>query len=449
MSESRPKSDLYPKAMRQQMAWKASSSTLPESARVDGKTWVDGRFERLEVGPYPICLPVEHAALNLLASVREESIRRFQKHNIQWHGWTPTGVDERICLPSTHLLDSQVQCVNVLLSLARERTLFLDAIRRIEPDASDFVTIEDGSPFAFEWIGEHDYLGEGRGRPRHRGRFVTSADAVVVVERRDGGRTGILLEWKFTESYHKPVPFVGEGGKDRREMYRPLYNGQGTPFTGGPDIEVFFHEPHYQLLRQALLASEMVKAGEFGIDRAILLHCVPSLNETLRRTVPASLANFGTEIDQVWHRLLPGPSVRYACVDTMSWLSATPELAERYGALAGKVVDLADFQDETAIGDKRLPVHPGEILLEEFLVPLGLSRNRLAKGIAVSPRRVNEIVYGTRGLTADAALRLARYFGTTAEFWMNLQSRYDLERARDEVGDQICREVQVLVRTAG
>ncbi len=96
------------------------------------------------------------------------------------------------------------------------------------------------------------------------------------------------------------------------------------------------------------------------------------------------------------------------------------------------------------MNDKRLPIHPGEILLEEFLVPLGVSRSRLAKDIAVPPRRVNEIVQGSRGVSADTALRLSRYFGTTAEFWMNLQSRYDLERARGEVGDQICREVQVL-----
>ncbi len=99
--------------------------------------------------------------------------------------------------------------------------------------------------------------------------------------------------------------------------------------------------------------------------------------------------------------------------------------------------------------EKRLPVHPGEILLEEFVVPLGLSRNRLAKHIGVTPRRVGEIVNGRRGVTADTALRLARYLGTTSEFWMNLQSRYELERARDEVGNQICRDVPVQVRTAG
>ena len=73
------------------------------------------------------------------------------------------------------------------------------------------------------------------------------------------------------------------------------------------------------------------------------------------------------------------------------------------------------------------PVHPGEVLQEEFLKPLRISQYRLAKEISASPRRVNEIVHGSRAITADTALRLARYFGTTDRFWLNLQSRYDLE----------------------
>lgn len=100
------------------------------------------------------------------------------------------------------------------------------------------------------------------------------------------------------------------------------------------------------------------------------------------------------------------------------------------------------------MSDKLSPIHPGEILLEEFLVPLALSQYRLAKDLAVPPRRVNEIVHGLRGISADTALRLSRYFGTTAEFWMNLQSRYDLERTRDEADERIRREVHVLERTA-
>jgi hypothetical protein len=327
-----PKSPWYTTCRRQQESWRASTATLSSTAKGPGTTWVDGRGGRKEVGPFPICLPAKHADLNLLPGIRDEALRRFARHGIQWHGWTP-GADGTY-LPSTHLLDSQVQCINVLLALAKQERHLLDLVRQAEPDATDLVVVEDGSPVAFEWIGDRDYLGEGRGRPRHRGRFATSADALVVVERADGGRTGILVEWKFIESYDHPKPFFGDGGTDRREVYRPIYVGDATPFDVLPELDVFFQEPHYQILRQALLASEMVKAQEFGIDRAVLLHCVPSGNRTLRQTVPEGLVTYGVEIDEVWHRLLPGPRVRYACVDTTPLFTATPELAERYGALA-------------------------------------------------------------------------------------------------------------------
>jgi len=92
------------------------------------------------------------------------------------------------------------------------------------------------------------------------------------------------------------------------------------------------------------------------------------------------------------------------------------------------------------------PIHPGEILLLEFLEPLELSQYRLSKDISVPPRRINEIVHGKRGITADTALRLARYFGTTDTFWMNLQARYDLEVQRDELGSSLESEVAVLER---
>ena len=86
-------------------------------------------------------------------------------------------------------------------------------------------------------------------------------------------------------------------------------------------------------------------------------------------------------------------------------------------------------------------IHPGEILLEEFLIPMELSQNRLARDIGVPPRRINEIVHGKRAVTADTALRLARYFGTSETFWMGLQADYDLEEARDRLGDRLDREV--------
>jgi addiction module HigA family antidote len=98
------------------------------------------------------------------------------------------------------------------------------------------------------------------------------------------------------------------------------------------------------------------------------------------------------------------------------------------------------------MGKKELrPVHPGEVLLEEFLKPMGLSQNRLALDIGVPPRRINEIVLGKRGITADTALRMARYFGNSPQFWLGLQRDYDLDIAEDLLGDRLKREVQVSV----
>ena len=90
------------------------------------------------------------------------------------------------------------------------------------------------------------------------------------------------------------------------------------------------------------------------------------------------------------------------------------------------------------------PVHPGEILLEEFMGPLSITQYRLSKDIGVHPRRINQIVHGNRSVTADTALRLSRYFGTSERFWMNLQSRYDLEVEKDRLGDRLISEVKEL-----
>jgi len=91
------------------------------------------------------------------------------------------------------------------------------------------------------------------------------------------------------------------------------------------------------------------------------------------------------------------------------------------------------------------PIHPGEILMKEFLEPIGITQYRLAKDISVAPRRINEIVHGKRSITADTALRLSRYFGTSERFWLNLQTRYDMELQKDLLGDRLQKEVVILV----
>ena len=90
---------------------------------------------------------------------------------------------------------------------------------------------------------------------------------------------------------------------------------------------------------------------------------------------------------------------------------------------------------------KLAPVHPGEVLLEDFLKPLAVSQYRLAREVSVPPRRINEIVHGARAVSADTALRLGRYFGTSARFWLNLQAQHDLDVERDRLGDRLEREV--------
>lgn len=97
---------------------------------------------------------------------------------------------------------------------------------------------------------------------------------------------------------------------------------------------------------------------------------------------------------------------------------------------------------------KLTPIHPGEVLLSDFLEPLGLSQYRLAQDISVPPRRINEIVHGKRAITADTALRLARYFGTSERFWLNLQARFDLEIQRDVLGTRLEQEVAILSRAS-
>ncbi len=95
--------------------------------------------------------------------------------------------------------------------------------------------------------------------------------------------------------------------------------------------------------------------------------------------------------------------------------------------------------------NKKLPpIHPGEILREEFLEPMGISQYRLAKDISVPPRRINEIVHGKRSITVDTALRLGRFFGMSPQFWLNLQTRYDLEMTEDLLEDRLDEEVHTL-----
>ena len=108
------------------------------------------------------------------------------------------------------------------------------------------------------------------------------------------------------------------------------------------------------------------------------------------------------------------------------------------------IKSVADKDKQHMAKRKFAPVHPGVVLAEDFLKEMAVTQYRLAKGIGVSPRRINEIVQGKRGVTADTALRLGKFFGMEAQFWMNLQSHYHLEVAKDALASKLDREVEVL-----
>jgi len=294
---------------REQEAWKQRSDTLPPEAREDGHTWIERSGAPLKVGPYPVCLPLDHAAHNLVPSVRAEALRRFAAHGIRWHGDGPDHVG-----PSSHLLSSQVHCVNTLLSLGEA---LLEFTRQAVPDATAVAPIEDDSPVAFEWIGLQDHLGEGRGRPRRRGQFVTSADALLVADS-PRGRTAIVVEWKLVELGRSPVSTHGPGGTDRRRVYADALARAELAI----DVEqALVSSCSYQLLRQLLLGAEMVRTSELGVRRAVLLHACPTPNRAQLDAPGPDWANVGGSVEVVR-------------ADTRSWMSATPELEERYGGLA-------------------------------------------------------------------------------------------------------------------
>lgn len=348
MSARRPRTRWYTTSRHNQERWKRTTATLPDDARAPGHAWVDGLIGRELVGPIPVCLPLEHADRNLLPAVRAEALERFQRHDIGWHagGEGPDG--SPWC--SGHLLDSQVQCVNTFLSLAHGPDRGLSFARAVEPDAVALEEVEDGSTVTFEWIGARDHLGERRGFIGQRGRYTTSVDALLVALRADGGKTGILVEWKFTESYHHHIRFRGPGGKDRRQVYRARYEAPEAPFLYRPPIEAYFHEPHYQLLRLVLLADAMVAARELGMDRAVVVDAVPRGNDALLDTVPEGLEELGSTVPRVWSTLVGGGPVAWRWLDTTPWLRATAALAERYGvgALDGEILDREGRdQDET------------------------------------------------------------------------------------------------------
>ncbi len=322
----------------QQIQWKTSSLEPDEARRAGRHISYRGGQKVSSRQTYDRFIPAEYSTCNLLPAIREDALRLFADNKIKWWGSLkrPDGTEG----PTNHLRSSQVHCVNTLMSLHQTGTL-LRAVQQLVPEAARLIDLESNQPIAFEWIGASNYLGE---RGNRRGQYRTSIDAFIVAELTDGSRTGLFLEWKLTETYdpEKDLRYSARG-TDRSEIYRPCYERAAGAFSEQPAIESFHFDPHDQLFRQALLANEVRIAGEFGVDRMMLIDCVPPQNDALRSAVPMGLSHLGSSIGEVWGRLLQGPLLGFAVSDPLAWMSLSPELDSRYGSLYGVTPPVRTF----------------------------------------------------------------------------------------------------------
>jgi hypothetical protein len=252
---------------------------------------------------------------NLAPSISGKAERYFTRNKsdaIAWH------------THANHMLSSQACCLNFLMPLAEDPQRLSRLVgRALEIEPPQMLEVErgpDGEPWyvGFEWVGEQDYLNEGRpGTPLRRGANSTSADAFVRF-RTGRGTEGLLIEWKYTESYGAPLPDrsrirPGEtepsgGHATRRERYEKLVFAEEGPLKPDPDLSLddFFWEPFYQLLRQQMLAHRMEKHGEADVVR--VLHISPAGNRKLHAVTSEKFARRGaTDAFDFFRSLLVHP----------------------------------------------------------------------------------------------------------------------------------------------
>jgi hypothetical protein len=280
-----------------QTAWKLQTHALPRLAKAPG-------LYRAKLCPF--CLPLEFAGYNLFAEIRDEALDTFDRLGIVWHSSALQG------LCSNHLCSSQVFAVNLLFPFANRPDSLGDLLRPHFPDIRRMLPIEDESYIAFEWIGDYNYLGEAAklGADRHRGAGNTSIDAAMMYEASDGRRVFLAVETKYSESYGVSYKRFRSDGTDRVACYRDFYTAGNSPIdiTLVPKIETMLFEPFYQLLRQQLLATQIVETGIPDVDRVIVVHVYASRNRELTAVTSPTLRQFGRDAYEVWRHVLVDPS---------------------------------------------------------------------------------------------------------------------------------------------
>jgi hypothetical protein len=288
------------------------TTTLPDEARVPapylgrrGPTW-----------PTPVCLPAEFAPLSLLPEAREPAMAMFRSLDLVWHDSVAGG-------PSSHLLDSQVQCANALAPMVQRPELVVAAFGDVLPIA-EMLRVEDDHYLTFEYVGLDNHLGEAEpGQARTRGAYFTSPDAAIRYRRPDGVIEMALIEWKYTEDYRDRA-LDEDRQAIRLARYRGLWDADGCPVRRDLiPYDDLFVEPFYQLIRQQLLASRMTNAREQGAERVRVGHVAPGANDGLRASLSRdSHRAAGSDVLEIWQRMVIEPGA-FISIDSRRFCDAS------------------------------------------------------------------------------------------------------------------------------
>ncbi len=277
-------------------------------------------------------LTLGHEEENLFPGLRGTggAIEFFRERGIKW--WkSPRSGDSTGDGPTRNMASSQVACVNFMLPLANWPGALTMALQAIDADVLRVADVEyhgNASPVEFEWIGIGGSLEGGK----VRGANNTSIDAFLIAETASGKRWAYLFEWKYVEQYYSSKPnFKGAGrqGETRRSRYEPAYYAACSSFdhSAAPEMEDFFYEPFYQIMRQRLLADRMVEKEELGVTEAKVVVVVPQQNIAYREiiTSPPLKKRFPQlqTVEDVVRASLKRPEEQFAMVSPATLLNAT------------------------------------------------------------------------------------------------------------------------------
>lgn len=246
--------------------------------------------------------------LNLFAGFRDDVIDYFTRNSIPF--W-----DNNDKNPTGHLMSSQVACLNHLFFVRQREDIATCILQNIDKGVKKALILDDGL-VEFEVVGKKNYLGE---KSHSRGANSTSVDAVMLAEMLNGAVKLFFIEWKFVEQYkYSPSKALGDSGKTRLKIYLPLLLNDKSPIKS-VDLEGLFTEPFYQMMRQTLLADEMIKAKEYGATEFLHVHIIPTGNTELKGVNTAAGKLVGLELEDTWTNILKQPE-RYIAVDPEDFL---------------------------------------------------------------------------------------------------------------------------------